>query len=226
MIFRCMATFVRHIVALVAVALLSVVGGRAWAQEYPNPFMTTGSDVGLVSTEWGAGVGGVYTGFGSISSDAVELNSRLAFEGHLNMAVVIGRYFAVESGMIYQKGGIDAEYRGKHYDISTSTFEMPLLLSLRLWDGAVRVNGGVQLGLISNGGYLEGKENYMFGTVTPTWNIATGIGVRVMPNVVVELGYTHALQDGVNQLGATNKGAGLDFTTRTHKVMIGVSLLM
>ena len=221
-----MATFVRHIVALVAVVLLSVAGGRAQAQEYPNPFMAADSDESIVRTEWGVGVGGVYTGFGRISAEAVELNSRLALQGHLDMAVVVGRYFAVESGMIYQKGGIDAEYRGKRYDISTSTFEMPLLLSLRLWDSAGRINGGVQLGLISSGGYLEGKESYMFGTVTPTWNLAAGVGVRVMPNVVVELGYTHALQDGVNQLGATNKGAGLDFTTRTHKVTLGVSLLM
>lgn len=221
-----MATFVRHIVALVAVALLSVVGGRAWAQEYPNPFMVEDSEQSLVHTEWGIGVGGVYTGFGRVSSKAVTLNSRLAFQGHLDMAVVVGRYFAVESEIVYERGGIDAEYKGKCYDISTSTFEMPLLLSLRLWDGAVRVNGGVQLGLISNGGYLEGRENYMFGTITPTWNLATGVGIRVMPSVVVEVRYTHALQDGVNQLGATNKGAGLDFTTRTHKVMLGVSLLM
>lgn len=221
-----MATFVRHIVALVAVVLLSVAGGRAMAQEYPNPFMVEDSEQSLVHTEWGIGVGGVYTGFGRVSSKAVTLNSRLAFQGHLDMAVVVGRYFAVESKIVYERGGIDAEYKGKCYDISTSTFEMPLLLSLRLWDGAVRVNGGVQLGLISNGGYLEDRENYMFGTITPTWNLATGVGVRVMPSVVVEVRYTHALQDGVNQLGATIRGAGLDFTTRTHKVMLGVSLLM
>lgn len=220
-----MATFVRHIVALVAVALLSM-GGRAMAQEYPNPFVVEQGNESLVRTEWGVGVGGVYTGFGSISSDAVTLNSRLAFQGHLDMAVVVGRYFAVESGVVYQKGGIDAEYRGKRYDITTTSFEMPLLLSLRLWNSMVRLKGGVQLGLASSGGYLDGKESYMFGTVTPTWNLAAGVGVRVVPNMVVELRYTHALQDGVNQLGATVKGAGLDFTTRTHKVILGVSLLM
>lgn len=220
-----MATFVRHIVALVAVALLSM-GGRAMAQEYPNPFVVEQGNESLVRTEWGVGVGGVYTGFGSISSDAVTLNSRLAFQGHLDMAVVVGRYFAVESGVIYERGGIDAEYRGKRYDITTTSFEMPLLLSLRLWDSMVRLKGGVQLGLASSGGYLDGRESYMFGTVTPTWNLAAGVGVRVMPNMVVELRYTHALQDGVNQLGATVKGAGLDFTTRTHKVMLGVLLLM
>ena len=188
--------------------------------------MVEQSEQSSVRTEWGVGIGAVYTGFGRVSSEAVALNSRLAFQGLLDMAVVLGRYFAVESKMIYEKGGIDAEYRGQRYDISTSTFEMPLLLSLRLWDDAVRVKAGVQFGLISNGGYFDGRENYMFGTVTPTWNFATGVGVRVMPNVVVELGYTHALQDGANQLGATERGAGLDFTTRTHKVALGVSLLM
>ena len=220
-----MATFARHIVALVAVVLLSM-GGRAMAQEYPNPFMVEQDNESLVRTEWGVGVGGVYTGFGSISSSAVTLNSRLAFQGHLDMAVVVGRYFAVESGVVYQKGGIDAEYGAKRYDITTTSFEMPLLLSLRLWDSMVRLDGGVQFGLASSGGYLDGMESYMFGTVTPTWNLAVGVGVRLMPNMVVKLRYTHALQDGANQLGATVKGAGLDFTTRTHKVMLGVSLLM
>ena len=196
------------------------------AQEYPNPFMLEEREQSLVGTEWGVGLGGVYTGFSRVSAEDVALNSRLSIQGHMNMALTVGRYFAVESGLIFEKGGIDAEYRGKRYDISTSTFEMPLLLSLRLWDGVFRANAGVLFGLMSNSGYADGKESYMFGTVTPTWNLAAGLGVRVMPNVVVELRYSHALQDGVNQLGATNKGAGMDFTTRTHKVMLGVSLLM
>ncbi len=196
------------------------------AQEYPNPFMLEEREQNLVSTEWGVGLGGVYTGFSKVSVEAVTLNSRLSLQGRLNMALTVGRYFAVESGLIFEKGGIDAEYRGKCYDITTTAFEMPLLLSLRLWDGVLRANAGVQFGLISNGGYLDGNESYMFGTVTPTWNFATGLGLRVMPNVIVELRYSHALQDGVNQLGATDKGAGLDFTTRTHKVMLGVSLIL
>lgn len=221
-----MAGYVRHIMAFVAVALLSVTGARLSAQEYPNPFSLYEQEGSRVSTEWGVGIGGVYTGFSRISTDAVALNSRPSIQGHIDMGVVIGRYFGVASGLIFEKGGIDAEYRGRVYDVTTTAFEMPLVASLRLWDGALRVNLGVQFGLISNGGYADGRESYMFGTVTPTWNIATGVGVRVMPNIVVELRYTHALQDGVNQLGATNKGAGLDFTTRTYKVMLGVSLLL
>ena len=216
----------RHILTVAVAVLLSAMGARAMAQEYPNPFMLEEREQSLVGTEWGVGLGGVYTGFSRVSAEDVALNSRLSIQGHMNMALTVGRYFAVESGLIFEKRGIDAEYRGKRYDISTSTFEMPLLLSLRLWDGVFRANAGVLFGLMSNSGYADGKESYMFGTVTPTWNLAAGLGVRVMPNVVVELRYSHALQDGVNQLGATNKGAGMDFTTRTHKVMLGVSLLM
>lgn len=217
---------VRHIVTIAAVALLSMVGARVMAQEYPNPFMLDNSEQSLVKTEWGVGLGGVYTGFSKVSAEAVMLTPRLSFQGNLRMAVTVGRYFGVESGLIFEKGGIDAEYRGKRYDITTSAFEMPLLLSLRLWDGVVRASVGMQFGLISSGGYLDGRNSYMFGAVTPTWNLATGVGVQIVPNVVVELRYTYALQDGVNQLGATNRGAGLDFTTRTHKVMLGVSLLL
>ena len=221
-----MTAYVRHIVTFVAVALLSMVGVGAMAQSYPNPFMLTESDNGNIKTEWGVGVGGLYTGFSKISSDAVTLNSRLGLQGHLDMAVVFGRYFAIESKAIFEKGGIVAEYKGKNNDISTSAFQMPVLLSCRLWDSAVRVNAGIEFGLISNGGYLEGRESYMFGTITPTWNFATGVGVRIMPNILMELRYIHALQDGVNQLGATNNRQGLDFTTRTHKVIFGVSLLL
>lgn len=221
-----MMGLMRHIVTIAMVALLSMVGVNASAQEYLNPYMPDNTEQSLVRTEWGVGVGGVYTGFSRVSSKDVVLNSRLSFQGYLDMAVVIGRYFAVESKLIYEKGGIDAAYKGKRYDISTSTFEVPLLLSLRLWDGVFRANAGVQFGLISNGGYLDGRDSYMFGIVTPTWNLATGIGVQVASNVVVELRYIHALQDGVNQLGATSKGAGFDFTTRTHKVMLGVSLIL
>lgn len=221
-----MASWMRHIATILVVGILSLTGDRLLAQEYQYPFMVDTQKPSKVNTEWGVGIGGVYTGFGKVSSEAVTLHSRLAIQGHLDMAVLFGRHIALESKIIFEKGGIDAEYRGKVYDITTTAFEMPLLASLRLWDGVLRLNGGVQFGLISNGGYLDGRDSYMFGTVTPTWNLAAGVGICILPNMLLELRYTHALQDGVNQLGATTKGAGHDFTTRTHKVILGVSLLL
>ena len=221
-----MASWMRHIATILVVGLLSLAGDKLSAQEYQYPFMVDTQKPSKINTEWGVGIGGVYTGFGKVSSEAVTLHSRLGIQGHLDMAVLFGRHLALESKIIFEKGGIDAEYRDKFYDITTTAMEMPVLLSLRLWDGTLRLNGGVQFGIISNGGYLDGRDSYMFGTVTPTWNLATGLGICILPNMLFELRYTHALQDGVNQLGATTKGAGHDFTTRTHKVILGVSLLL
>ena len=90
-----MAGYARHIMAFVAVALLSVTGARLSAQEYPNPFSLYEQEGSRVSTEWGVGIGGVYTGFSRISTDAVALNSRPSIQGHIDMGVVIGRYFGV-----------------------------------------------------------------------------------------------------------------------------------
>ena len=221
-----MRSLVRHIATILVTVLLSLAGGRALAQEHLYPFMVETEPQSKVNTEWGVGVGAVYTGFGKVSSDAVALHSRLGIQGHLDMALLFGHHFALESKIIFERGGIDAEYRNKSYDITTTSMEMPVLLSLRMLDGALRLNGGVEFGLISNGGYLDGRDSYMFGTVTPTWNLATGLGISILPNILLELRYIHALQDGVNQLGATTKGAGHDFKTRTHKVILGLSLLL
>lgn len=213
-------------VAVVAVVLALFLGSdRAVAQEYLYPFTEVEQSAGKVQMEWGVGVGAVYTGIEAISRPEIELNSHLAFQGHLDMAVVIGRYFAVESEIIYQKGKIDALYRDKLYEVSASTVEVPVMASLRLWDGMLRVNGGVSFGVLSSSGYLDGYESYMFGPITPTWNLTAGVGVYVARMVLVDLRYSHALQDNINQIGGARGEAGLDFSSRTHKVSLGVTIL-
>lgn len=211
--------------AVVVVLALFCGSNRAVAQEYLYPFSEVEPSAGKVQIEWGAGVGAVYTGIELVSVPEIELNSRLAFQGHLDMAVVIGRYFAVESEIIYQKGRIDALYRDKLYEVSVSTVEVPVMASLRLWDGMLRVNGGVSFGVLSSSGYLDGYESYMFGPITPTWNLTAGVGVYVARMALVDLRYSHALQDNINQIGGARSEAGLDFSSRTHKVSLGVTIL-
>ncbi|MBO7313606.1 MAG: hypothetical protein J6U48_05200, partial [Alistipes sp.] len=100
---------IKYMVAVVAVVLALFLGSdRAVAQEYLYPFPEVEQSAGKVQMEWGVGVGAVYTGIEAISRPEIELNSHLAFQGHLDMAVVIGRYFAVESEIMFQKGKIDA----------------------------------------------------------------------------------------------------------------------
>ncbi len=213
-------------VAVVAVVLALFLGSdRAVAQEYLYPFPEVEQSAGKVQMEWGVGVGAVYTGIEAISRPEIELNSHLAFQGHLDMAVVIGRYFAVESEIMFQKGKIDALYRDRLYEVSASTVEVPVMASLRLWDGMLRVSGGVSFGVLSSSGYLDGYESYMFGPITPTWNLTAGVGVYVARTVLVDLRYSHALQDNINQIGGARSEAGVDFATRTHKVSLGATIL-
>lgn len=213
-------------VAVVAVVLALFLGSdRAVAQEYLYPFSEVEQSAGKVQMEWGVGVGAVYTGIEAISRPEIELNSHLAFQGHLDMAVVIGRYFAVESEIMFQKGKIDALYRDRLYEVSASTVEVPVMASLRLWDGMLRVSGGVSFGVLSSSGYLDGYESYMFGPITPTWNLTAGVGVYVARTVLVDLRYSHALQDNINQIGGARSEAGVDFATRTHKVSLGATIL-
>ena len=213
-------------VAVVAVVLALFLGcDRAVAQEYLYPFPEVEQSAGKVQMEWGVGVGAVYTGIEAISRPEIELNSHLAFQGHLDMAVVIGRYFAVESEIMFQKGKIDALYRDRLYEVSASTVEVPVMASLRLWDGMLRVSGGVSFGVLSSSGYLDGYESYMFGPITPTWNLTAGVGVYVARTVLVDLRYSHALQDNINQIGGARSEAGVDFATRTHKVSLGATIL-
>ena len=213
-------------VAVVAVVLALFLGSdRAVAQEYLYPFSEVEQSAGKVQMEWGVGVGAVYTGIEAISRPEIELNSHLAFQGHLDMAVVIGRYFAVESEIMFQKGKIDALYRDRLYEVSASTVEVPVMASLRLWDGMLRVSGGVSFGVLSSSGYLDGYESYMFGPITPTWNFTAGVGVYVARTVLVDLRYSHALQDNINQIGGARSEAGVDFATRTHKVSLGATIL-
>ena len=127
--------------------------------------------------------------------------------------------------IIYQKGKIDALYRDRLYEVSASTVEVPVMASLRLWDGMLRVNGGVSFGVLSSSGYLDGYESYMFGPITPTWNLTAGVGVYVARMALVDLRYSHALQDNINQIGGARGEAGLDFSSRTHKVSLGVTIL-
>lgn len=213
-------------VAVVAVVLALFLGSdRAVAQEYLYPFPEVEQSAGKVQMEWGVGVGAVYTGIEAISRPEIELNSHLAFQGHLDMAVVIGRYFAVESEIVFQKGKIDALYRDRLYEVSASTVEVPVMASLRLWDGMLRVSGGVSFGVLSSSGYLDGYESYMFGPITPTWNLTAGVGVYVARTVLVDLRYSHALQDNLNQIGDARSEAGVDFATRIHKVSLGATIL-
>lgn len=220
-----MVKVVRNIVAVIAVVVATILCDRAMAQEYSYPFLEIQDESSKLKMEWGVGVGGVYTGVNHVSAPDVTLRSRLGFEGHLNMGVVFGKHFAVESELLLQKARLDTQKGEKIYDVHSTTLMMPIMLSLRMWDETVRFSGGVSFGILSNGDYLDGRDIFMFGAITPTWNLAAKVGVYVARMVLVELRYSYALQDNINQLGGRLHQTGVDFATRTNRVSLGATIL-
>jgi hypothetical protein len=176
-------------------------------------------DLPKVRIEWGVGVGGSYTGIQRVSTPDVNLSPRLGIAGHLDMAVCFGKYFAIESEIIYEGASIMAATKSVDRRIKTRTVDIPVLLSLRLLNSRIRVNAGPLFTVMSSAEYTEGGNAMFYGPVHPTWNIAAGIGVGLTRHFILEARYVYALKDSVNQFG------GIDFTTRTYRVTAGVTLL-
>ena len=228
-ILRNMKSYVRDIALAVMVAVALIMGsGKATAQSCcDHTFdynVVVDREPRNIGTEWGIGVGAVYTGLSGVSSPDILLSPRFGFQGHLDMAICFGRNFAIEVELDYEGGSIDAKYQDLERRIRTTSVDIPLLLSLRLANKRVRINAGPVFGVMSKGEYTHNNEVMMFGSITPTWNIAGGIGVRLSRYFLIEARYIHALTDNSNQFGGTEQKAGLDFNTRSYKVTLGVSL--
>ena len=228
-ILRNMKSYVRDIALAVMVAVALIMGsGKASAQsccDHTFHHAEVGSEPPRMGTEWGIGVGAVYTGLSGVSSPDILLSPRFGFQGHLDMAICFGRNFAIEVELDYEGGSIDAKYQDLERRIRTTSVDIPLLLSLRLANKRVRINAGPVFCVKSKGEYTHNNEAMMFGSITPTWNIAGGIGVRLSRYFLIEARYIHALTDNSNQFGGTEQNAGLDFNTRSYKVTLGVSLV-
>ena len=99
-ILRNMKSYVRNIALAVMVAVALIMGsGKATAQsccDHTFHYAEVGSEPPRMGTEWGIGVGAVYTGLSGVSSPDILLSPRLGFQGHLEMAICIGRNYAIE----------------------------------------------------------------------------------------------------------------------------------
>ena len=175
-------------------------------------------DAPKVRTEWGAGVGGVYTGISRITTADVALKPRFGIQGHIDFAVLFGRNFAIETEVAYEGGSIDATAKGLERRVRTRTIDIPVLLSLRLADNIVRISAGTVFSVMSNAEYTVNDEVMFFGPIYPTWNLAGGIAVGLGRHFVLEARYIHALKDNTNQFN------GIEFKTRPYKITAGVGI--
>ena len=206
------------IVAIVAAFVLMASGTEATAQ---------GSEYGLYSheetpkvrMEWGVGVGATYTGVKSISTDIVSLKPRLGLAGHFDMALRIGRNFAVETEIHYEGGSISVATPKVEHKVRTRTMDIPVLLSLRMANNRIRLSAGPLFTVMSRAEYTQDGEIKFFGPTNPTWNVAAGVGIGLTRHLLIEARYVHPLKSSINQFD------GIEFNTRSYRVTAGLTLL-
>lgn len=210
----------------VAIAVIMSIAeiGVLSAQDYDYSFGTPRKRA-RVYTEWGIGVGGVYTGVGSLTTEEVRLKPRFGIQGHIDMAVCFGRNFALETEIAYEGGSMDVATESMEHRVKTRTMDIPLLLSLRFVGGRIRLSAGPQFTVMSRAEYTDNGEKMLFGPVSPTWNIAAGIGVGLSRHFIFEARYIHALSTTSNQFGGKENSPGVEFGMRPYRISAGIAII-
>ncbi|MBQ1174186.1 MAG: PorT family protein [Alistipes sp.] len=206
------------IVAIVAAFVLMASGTEATAQSSEYSFYSH-EETPKVRMEWGVGVGATYTGVKSISTDIVSLKPRLGLAGHFDMAVRIGRNFAVETEIHYEGGSISVATPKVEHRVRTRTMDIPVLLSLRMANNRIRLSAGPLFTVMSRAEYTQDGEIKFFGPTNPTWNVAAGVGIGLTRHLLIEARYVHPLKSSINQFD------GIEFSTRSYRVTAGLTLL-
>lgn len=206
------------IVAIVAAFVLMASGTEATAQSSEYSFYSH-EETPKVRMEWGVGVGATYTGVKSISTDIVSLKPRLGLAGHFDMALRIGRNFAVETEIHYEGGSISVATPKVEHKVRTRTMDIPVLLSLRMANNRLRLSAGPLFTVMSRAEYTQDGEIKFFGPTNPTWNVAAGVGIGLTRHLVLEARYVHPLKSSINQFD------GIEFNTRSYRVTAGLTLL-
>ena len=206
------------IVAIVAAFVLMASGTEATAQSSEYSFYSH-EETPKVRMEWGVGVGATYTGISSVSTDIVSLKPRLGLAGHFDMALRIGRNFAVETEIHYEGGSISVATPKVEHRVRTRTMDIPVLLSLRMANNRIRLSAGPLFTVMSRAEYTQDGEIKFFGPTNPTWNVAAGVGIGLTRHLVLEARYVHPLKSSINQFD------GIEFNTRSYRVTAGLTLL-
>ena len=206
------------IVAIVAAFVLMASGTEATAQSSEYSFYSH-EETPKVRMEWGVGVGATYTGVKSISTDIISLKPRLGLAGHFDMALRIGRNFAVETEIHYEGGSISVATPKVEHRVRTRTMDIPVLLSLRMANNRIRLSAGPLFTVMSRAEYTQDGETMFFGPTNPTWNVAAGVGIGLTRHLLFEARYVPPLKSSINQFD------GIEFNTRSYRVTAGLTLL-
>jgi hypothetical protein len=130
--------------------------------------------------------------------------------------------FAVETEVAYQKGSLLATMKnadnskGLKETIKSTSVDIPVFLSLRFLNRAIRVYAGPLFTVMSKTSINNSDE--LFGMMYPTWNLGVGAAIRfsifnIEARYIYPLAYTR------------NHFNGVEFDTKAYRLQLGVGVL-
>ena len=177
-----------------------------------------GAALGL-RTEWGVGLKCVYTGVESMSEN-ITLTPKIGFGAQFDMALRIGRRWAIETEIGYERGSVMVSNGYDEYKVKTTTMDIPLLVSVRFLGRMIRISAGPLFSVMNKAQYTNDKDQIVeFGPMHPTMNIMASAGVCLGRHFLIEARYVHALKNTLNYF------EGEEFNARSHRATIGVTAL-
>lgn len=205
----------RCLVSCVAI-FICAVDGSVSAQEMS---LRPNSEKHRIRTEMGVGVTGAYTGIYGVTTNNVGLRPRVGIGAKLDFAVVLAKHFAIGAEVAYGGGSVDVARGGFERRVRTNSIDIPIMLSLHLFDHKVRISVGPQFCVMSKAEYTKDGEKMLFGPIYPTYNLAAEVGVRLGKYFVLKARYVHPLQTTLNQF------EGEEFSMRAYRISLGVGLM-
>lgn len=207
-------------VLAMAMAMLFAVGGAS--AQLPSLGSSAAEAVGAalgLRTEWGVGLKAVYTGVESLSPN-ITVAPRIGFGAQFDMALRIGRRFAIETEIGYERGSMMVGNGTEQFKVKTTTMDIPILASLRLLGRMIRISAGPLFSVMNKAQYVNSDNQTMeFGALHPTWNIMASAGVCLGRHWLIEARYVHSLKKTLNQF------EGEEFNLRSRRITVGVTAL-
>lgn len=210
---------IKRVLAMVAAMLFAIGGASAQLHSLGlSAAEAAGAALGL-RTEWGVGLKGVHTSVESLSP-SITVAPRIGFGAQFDMALRIGRHFAIETEIGYERSSIMVGNGSEQFKVNTTTMDIPVLASLRLLGRMIRISAGPLFSVMNKAQYVNNDNQTMeFGALHPTWNIMASAGVCIGTHFLIEARYVHSLKKTLNQF------EGEEFNLRSRRITVGVTAL-
>lgn len=211
-----------HRVVLAVVATMLSVGAMAQSPHDGHP---ADSEVHKpkIRTEWGAGVALSYSML-KPKGDAVTLKPKLGYQGHLQMGLIFTDHIVLETHLTLGGGSVFVKHNAHEdlgHTVRTTTFDIPVLCSLRAMNHRLQLDFGPVFTVRSDGRYTHNGETGFFGQVYPTFNGMVGVTLCLSHCFMLDVAYIFPLgtthNHFIDPLG--------EFTMRASRATVGFSVI-